>query len=265
MKKSIIKKITFVFILTFSLNISSQSNLIFNQVLLLTLENQGETYTVPPGKTWKIEHASNRTAANTSISILLDNKVFLLNQVNLSGIGGALWVPEGTEIKYNTINGSYQAPAETVSVLEFNIEATSGSSGSSVSSGLSTEGLQFSRVVTFESTVQQSTGGSSGISTHEVQNFSVPDGKVWKVTNMVVSDGFRVTTTSARACNCSAYINNTLVYYSSVISGDKDSQKNTPLWLNPGSYILKFTDLDSGSLSQAFVVSYSAIEYNIPN
>jgi len=259
MKKSIIKKITFVFILTFSLNISSQSNLIFNQVLLLNLERGGTAHIVPQGKTWKIEHASNQIGSGRGVSILVNGKSYPLNQINMSSLG-AVWLPEGTEINWDSqTSGSASSalyPANMISMLEFNIE---GSSGSSSSSGLSAEGLQFSRVINYRGSGTTSFSGVGGL----IGTVEVPEGKVWKITHVTLndfsaSDEYRIGGLNGE----SVLLGGNVIFYRQT-TGYSPDFNSYPIWITSGTKDVAIGQ--PGNNYTRCLVTFTAIEYTIPN
>jgi beta-galactosidase/beta-glucuronidase len=116
--------IIIVFLLL-SLRLFSQGNLQFNQVLLLNATaNNTSQWTVPAGKTWKIE-----TMGSYSSTMY----VYLNNSMAFEYIGDfnnnfgayyrgsdapALWIPSGTVLGHSSSNGS---AFRYFSVLEFNI------------------------------------------------------------------------------------------------------------------------------------------------
>jgi beta-galactosidase/beta-glucuronidase len=120
MKKSII-----IVFLLLSLRLFSQGNLQFNQVLLLNATaNNTSQWTVPAGKTWKIE-----TMGSYSSTMY----VYLNNSMAFEYIGDfnnnfgayyrgsdapAVWIPSGTVLGHSSSNAS---AFRYFSVLEFNI------------------------------------------------------------------------------------------------------------------------------------------------
>jgi hypothetical protein len=120
MKQSII-----IVFLLLSLRLFSQGNLQFNQVLLLNATaNNTSQWTVPAGKTWKIE-----TMGSYSSTMY----VYLNNSMAFEYIGDfnnnfgayyrgsdapALWIPSGTVLGHSSSNAS---AFRYFSVLEFNI------------------------------------------------------------------------------------------------------------------------------------------------
>ena len=71
--KGAMKHLFVIFILLFFLNTNAQGNLQFNQVLLLNAASNNSTqWTVPVGKTWKIEAMGTYTS---SMYVYLNNNV----------------------------------------------------------------------------------------------------------------------------------------------------------------------------------------------
>jgi hypothetical protein len=113
--------VIFIFFISF---FKAQGNLQFNQVLLLNATaNNTAQWTVPAGKTWKIE-----TMGSYSVTMF----VYLNNSIAFEYIGdfnnnqgsyyrgsdaGAIWLPAGTILGHSSSNGAFR----WFSVLEFNI------------------------------------------------------------------------------------------------------------------------------------------------
>ncbi len=120
MKQSII-----IVFLLLSLRLFSQGNLQFNQVLLLNATaNNTSQWTVPAGKTWKIETMGSYS---TTMYVYLNNSMAFeyIGDFN-NNFGGyyrgsdapALWLPAGTILGHSSSNAS---AFRYFSVLEFNI------------------------------------------------------------------------------------------------------------------------------------------------
>jgi hypothetical protein len=130
---------TIIIFLLLSLNLFSQGNLQFNQVIIrdFTVNNLGtpssaicspSTISVPAGKVWKIEQASvyidtytNSTSTGVTYSLFVGNSLVSRNVTSLT----PLWLPEGTyTIKIvtdtfgNPYSNSYKA---SINAIEFNI------------------------------------------------------------------------------------------------------------------------------------------------
>ena len=91
----------------------SQSDLVFNKVLLLKLSPY-TAIVVPSGKTWKIEFISDDGSTVSNYSIILNGQTFISKNQN------AIWVPELTPVLAGKSEYNY-APGINISVLEFNI------------------------------------------------------------------------------------------------------------------------------------------------
>jgi hypothetical protein len=98
----------------------AQSNLQFNQVVLLTFDSNtspylSQLYTVPAGKTWKIENAG----CSSSIAIQELNGLRVSHTINSgnSPDNFPIWLPAGTTMKFYN-GGSYGC---FVSILEFSV------------------------------------------------------------------------------------------------------------------------------------------------
>jgi hypothetical protein len=113
----------------------SQSNLQFNQVLtyagrLATTTGAGDstsTWTVPPGKVWKIESASGAFAYVTSPVYLIVNgikvfDVYIYNSTTTRNVYFPVWLKAGDAVRmaeYNTSNNFYTD--YFISIVEFNL------------------------------------------------------------------------------------------------------------------------------------------------
>ena len=160
------KLITLALIIGATTFTQAQSNLVFNQVILLELSNGSET-TVPEGKVWKVTYGQGGT-------------IFKVNGENWTvGVLGShkntpIWFPaESVFTKYigsNSIN--------VLNILEFNVVAISSSSGGS-GGGVSADGLVFSGIIN----QFIPTSSVTGIGT-VAGSFAVPEGKIWKINNI---------------------------------------------------------------------------------
>ena len=125
MKKIII---TLSICLAFVLNSNAQSQLTFNQVLLVPLTSQGDT--VPQGKVWKVESALFYQAMSTQSTSMYtffkvdSENISVAGVMNSSTTGSAyayapnifpIWLPEGTIVSEG--NTSMK-----LSIIEFNIQ-----------------------------------------------------------------------------------------------------------------------------------------------
>ena len=122
MSKKII--ITLSICLAFALSSNAQSQLTFNQVLLVTLTSQGDT--VPQGKVWKVESSVSQLTTNGETFFHVNNnKCNITKSINNTGSYSyyssvvnpifPMWLPAGTIVTL----GSY---VSALSIIEFNIE-----------------------------------------------------------------------------------------------------------------------------------------------
>lgn len=125
MSKKII--ITLSICLAFVLNSSAQSQLTFNQVLLVTLTSQGDT--VPQGKVWKVESSVSTLENNGETYFRVNNNKcnITLSWYNYSsshayGYASSvvnpifpMWLPAGTIVTSGL-------DVSALSIIEFNIE-----------------------------------------------------------------------------------------------------------------------------------------------
>jgi len=255
-------KHTFFLIAFFSFLSTSvaQNDLVFNQVILLELSNSSSTNTVPEGKVWKVTYGQGGTNFN------VNGEMWSCGTLG-SHKNTPIWFPAGS-VFTRTPNGSNPSGSSSVDVLnilEFNLVALSSSGGGSGSgTGLGTEGLELSNVISFESNLITTPSGGGG--SYIAGNFTIPDGKVWKIVSAVVT-GKAGPNGYLSACQCSGFIDNTMVFYSDYKLNlyGTDSYTYTPYWLTAGNHTLKISDGPSGAASGfTFLMSFSAIEYNLP-
>ena len=106
--------------LAFVLSSNAQSQLTFNQVLLVPLTAQGDT--VPQGKVWKVESAVSN--ASLYSYFFVDNMVSYVlwgsNSTNATGFVSSntafpMWLPAGTIVTEGSA-------VNALSIIEFNIE-----------------------------------------------------------------------------------------------------------------------------------------------
>jgi len=119
-------KIFFVLVLIFFMNFfQAQGNLQFNQTLLLNASsNSTAQWTVPAGKTWKVESMG---CYAPTLFVYLNNSIafeYIGDFNNNQGAyyrgpdAGAIWLPAGTILGHSSSNAS---AFRWFSVLEFNI------------------------------------------------------------------------------------------------------------------------------------------------
>jgi len=107
----------------------SQNDLVFNRVLNFKL-NANETVTVPTGKAWKIEGASENQIIISNESPAYGSAVDNQNHFASTGAYNAVWLGAGSIL--HSKNGGTQPMS--FSILEFNVVAASSSSGGSTGS-----------------------------------------------------------------------------------------------------------------------------------
>jgi hypothetical protein len=130
MSKKII--ITLSICLAFTLSSNAQSQLTFNQVLLVPLTSQGDT--VPQGKVWKVESSVSELSSNGETYFHVNNNKCNITKsiTNVGNLYGSsnnsyayansivnpifpMWLPAGTIITEGT-------GVSALSIIEFNIE-----------------------------------------------------------------------------------------------------------------------------------------------
>tara|TARA_B100000795_G_scaffold242294_1_gene205464 strand:- start:8 stop:385 length:378 start_codon:yes stop_codon:yes gene_type:complete len=125
MSKRII--ITLSICLAFVLSSNAQSQLTFNQVLLVPLTSQGDT--VPQGKVWKVESSVSELTNSGETSFFVNNNkctvtksITYLDTYNDIGYTSTIvnpifpmWLPAGTIVTSGDL-------LSALSIIEFNIE-----------------------------------------------------------------------------------------------------------------------------------------------
>lgn len=115
--------------------------------------------------------------------------------------------------------------------------------------------LQFNRVVNFSAS--QSVANQSSIT---FQSFVVPNGKVWKIENVMVGKKFGAG--NLTFCSDCAASFNEIISYACNLSGNYYENGKSPIWLSEGSYnFIIYNNYSSGT--SILVASYSAIEFNV--
>ena len=251
------KRLTFLLIFVASLGYS-QSNLVFNRVLNFKLGFQ-ENVTVPEGKVWKVEEFHN--SGNTANALHFTNpSPEVGNPVNDDFYvfdERPVWFEEGVILEGN---------GQVISVLEFNVVNASSGSGDG-SGGLSSEGLQFSRVINYSDDHRFLT---PNLFWHDYEPIEIPDGKVWKITSINVSS-----MSISSNPDVSPYMyrphDQTFVTIGDIISVYEEgtnggygaypyNNRSEEIWLNEGLKTIKVTNGDSEKIR----LTFTAIEYNIP-
>ena len=235
------KRLTYLLIFVASFGYS-QNNLVFNKVLNFRLATN-QTATVPPDKAWKIE-------GNPGIQFTSPNPEYGISSGSYSATDDVVWLAEGT-----TIIGSN---APSLSILEFDVVPVSTTSTSS--GGLSSEGLEFNQVINYSNNVAVSGWGEI------IDTIVVPDGKVWKLTRVTLTEASSPTSTLEYTPNivsdAAIYLGGILIFFRSSINYNSSSYESYPIWINSGTKELAVGDSDGNT--NRFLVTFTAIEYNIP-
>lgn len=241
------KRLTYLLIFVASFGYS-QNNLVFNKVLNFRLTTN-QTATVPADKAWKIE-------GNPGIQFTSPNPEYGISNGSYSATDDVVWLAEGT-----TITGSTDP---SLSILEFDVVPVSTTSTSS--GGLSSEGLQFSRVINYSDDHRFPT---SNLFWHDYEPIEIPEGKVWKITSINVSS-----MSISLNPDVSPYMyrphDQTFVTIGDIISVYEEgtngygaypyNNRSEEIWLNEGLKTIKVTNGDSEKIR----LTFTAIEYNIP-
>ena len=247
-KNNMKKFITLALIISATTFTQAQSNLVFNQALVLNLTTTGTT--VPSGKVWKVESADgNYIDVNNSNWNLVMNGSYKNIPV---------WFPEDTLIKLSTTTSSQgNVRAFRLSVLEFNVVPASTTTGGS-GGGVSADGLIFSQVINISFPGSEFTNPlPNSTSIYRIAGqITVPDGKVWKINDVQTyreSGGGNPNTTTL-SCNVrlGEYFFNT------------PTETRKGVYLKSGIHIVTFNISPGFSTSAGSVnkVTINAIEYN---
>lgn len=234
------KIITLIIIICATTLIQAQGDLVFNKALILELDFSD--ITVPEGKVWKVQ------GTNGGIDVSVNNSTFNLYQ--------GLWMPEGFSFR----KASSGSQATAVNVLEFNVVPLSSSSNSGTTAGFSAEGLEFNKVINIQVNELATTtyGGPIG-------SIEIPEGKVWKITRVTITEGFTPSTPyrTQDVSSVGLYLGDILIFYRPSTSGYSNSSYDSyPVWINSGTKQLVLGRVQpQGS---EYRITISAIEYNIP-
>ena len=242
------KLITLALIIGATTLTQAQSNLVFNRVLNFTVTSSNQA-TVPEGKVWKLEHQSSSSLRINKADVAYGQTI---NNVALYSNTKPTWYSEGTVLYASSSTVS-------LSILEFNVEPISSSSGGS-SSRLSSEGLVFSQVINYSGTYNFPTTYNG----HIYETFEIPEGKVWKITSVTVAKINGVTSIYDTAVRPSREVGVQLggIVIHLVSGGGAAYPEVNPIndtWINSGSKELFVT-----SYGANIKVSFTAIEYTIP-
>tara|TARA_B110000902_G_scaffold144298_1_gene166307 strand:+ start:514 stop:1278 length:765 start_codon:yes stop_codon:yes gene_type:complete len=249
-----IKTITYLALFFITSSITAQNNLVFNKVLTIKLIS-GQTAEVPEGKTWKIESTSIGTGTTGAPSIFYLNKDIVdygdpLTQpqekwnVDYGGSSN-IWLQEGTILR-GTGNATQGIK---FSIIEFNIEPISSSSGTNTgSSGVSSDGLVFNRVV--NTTLTGNFFGGTSAALRLAGSIIIPSGKIWKVHNV---DSYYLWSSGTNEL-----IDRPNVFISILIGDNLIQSSSGVTFLSEGTYKVKIKT-DGNPINKVVV---QAIEYN---
>tara|TARA_B110001469_G_scaffold124987_1_gene139605 strand:+ start:748 stop:1512 length:765 start_codon:yes stop_codon:yes gene_type:complete len=249
-----IKTITYLALFFITSSITAQNNLVFNKVLTIKLIS-GQTAEVPEGKTWKIESTSIGTGTTGAPSIFYLNKDIVdygdpLTQpqekwnVDYGGSSN-IWLQEGTILR-GTGNATQGIK---FSIIEFNIEPISSSSGTNTgSSGVSSDGLVFNRVV--NTTLTGNFWGGTSTALRLAGSIIIPSGKIWKVHNV---DSYYLWSSGTNEL-----IDRPNVFISILIGDNLIQSSSGVTFLSEGTYKVKIKT-DGNPINKVVV---QAIEYN---
>ena len=241
------KIITLALIIGATTFTQAQGNLVFNQVLIVELVT-GEEQTVPEGKVWKVESGSDWTR-----TIKVDGSAWSTNTPD-GGRNLPAWFPAGTILKVEGSNNS-----KRLSILEFNVVAiSSGSGGGSGGGGVSSDGLIFSGMIN----QFIPTSSVTGIGT-VAGSFTVPEGKVWKISTMThkkIASSGQIIAYNGSLC---VGMDGVPIYtISSSVMANGTLTNN--IILTPGTYELKWYATSGGNNYCGTYTHLVAIEYNLP-
>ena len=163
-------------ILTFAAQIYAQSNLVFNEVKIVTLPVSGGV-TVPEGKVWKVESINN-AGQNYKASIDVDGELFSVPNERVFWLNGGSSVSQGDESLSSGVS-----KATKLNVIEFNVVAVSSGSGGGGSGSGSGSGSSNGSLPGDDYTPGESITDGDG-NTYETV---VVNGQTWTTTNLNVS------------------------------------------------------------------------------
>lgn len=231
------KLITLALIIGATTFIEAQSNLVFNQAIILELSSAGAT--VPEGKIWKVTYGTS-------------GFFFDVNGQSWS-IGGAgshkttpLWFPEGSVFTRNT--GSNRL--ELLNILEFNVVPISSSGSGGSVGGVSADGFIVNGIIDLDFSYVNNTGSIGG--SVDMGSLIVPEGKIWKI----VISNFNGSTNSGdipgSGFGGNVYVNNYLV-----------TGEEKPIYLAAGTYqVFGVPAASGGGGTYYYTVKVGGIEYN---
>lgn len=242
------KLITLALIIGATTFTQAQSNLVFNQVILLELSNGSET-TVPEGKVWKVTYGQG---GNT----------FKVNGENWNvGVLGShkntpIWFPaESVFTKYigsNSIN--------VLNILEFNVVAISSSSGGS-GGGVSADGFTAIGIVNI-----QFNDSRAGISNHLMGTITVPEGEIWKITDANILRSTAAFGSFNNGNYTLANVTNTFIGTHQFPSPNGGNYHRSARYLTEGSYEVRCWEVNglngSGSSTEYYQAMINGIKYS---
>jgi hypothetical protein len=245
------KRLTYLLIFVASLGYS-QSNLVFNRVLEMAI-TATNTATVPEGKVWKVELASQPLYVDKPN---VDYGIPIGSQPFSTGSGNILWLSENSTISVSSGVGK-------VSILEFNVVPTSTGTGSgSGGGGVSSDGLVFSEVINQFIPTSSVTGAFGTVA----GSFIVPEGKIWKIHKMT-HNKISTSTGGFISLNGSLYVSmDGIPIYGITTSYNINSSTTANNFLTPGTYELKWYQGSGagGPFFSGTITHLVAIEYNMP-
>lgn len=233
------KLITLALIIGATTLTQAQSNLVFNQVLILDFTNNAaEPYIVPEGKVWKVE------SATLGSTFKVDGNTWTMGDLGSYRMG-PIWIPENSALS----GGS--SDADFISVLEFNVVPISTTTGDS-GGGVSADGFTASGIINL---AFSGTNSSGNIGTKTVLGtITVPEGKIWKI----ISSSFGNSSNPDTVYLGIGY-NGDIFVDDFIVSGE-----DRPVYLTAGSYEVAGKIAASGAGSAIYYIlgKIGGIEYN---
>ena len=228
----------------------AQNNLFFNQAKFVSLSTNTPVV-VPDGKVWNLKGVSS-ASVNRSNFVLVDNVQMFVNGQNSVTTLQSIWFSAGNEIKRGGSTSCCDSP-EVINVLEYDVVPVSTNTGTSESTGFSSSGLEFNKVINY--TLDFGTGLTSGNVNDGhgvVANIIIPTGKAWKVQSVRVNgrDPFRNNAVT-ESINCSLTMGRTF------LDTDPNSE---PIWFGEGSYEIYGFNCGSNA-----ALTINVLEFNIIN
>ncbi|MDB9954449.1 hypothetical protein OAD49_02690 [Flavobacteriaceae bacterium] len=232
------KLITLALIIGATTLTQAQSNLVFNQVLILDFTNNAaEPYIVPEGKVWKVESGASGS------TFKVDGNTWTMGDLGSYRMG-PIWIPENSAL----IGGA--GDADFISVLEFNVVPISTTTGDS-GGGVSADGFTASGIINL---AFSGTNSSGNIGTKTVLGtITVPEGKIWKI----ISSSFGNSSNPDTVYLGNGY-NGDIFVDDFIVSGE-----DRPVYLTAGSYEVAGKTAASGGGGIYYILGkIGGIEYN---